>query len=149
MKSLKTSMILLATLLLNTAMIGQSTDRTLVKSFNLKGQETIVLDLKGNVEVKEWKGEIMRVQMNIAIANGSNSMLKSLITAGRYNLKSKVEDEGMTIFAPGMQRDIKIKGSALQEKITYTVFAPDDVTIKLTDDVSSNIKTDAQLSESL
>ena len=149
MKSLKKSMILLAALFLNTAIIGQSTDRTLVKSFNLKGQETIVLDLKGNVEVKEWKGEIMRVQMNIAIANGSNSMLKSLITAGRYNLKSKVEDEGLTIFAPGMKRDIKIKGSALQEKITYTVFAPDDVTIKLSDEVSSDIKTDAQLSESL
>lgn len=149
MKSLKTSMIILAALFLNTAIIGQSADRTLVKSFNLKGQQTIVLDLQGNVEVKEWKGDIMRVQMEIAIANGSDSMLKSLITAGRYNLKSKVGDDEMTIFAPGMKRDIKIKGSALQEKIIYTVFAPDDVIIKLSDDVSSDIKTDTKLSNSL
>jgi len=149
MKSLKTSMILLATLFFTSFTFAQSAEKTLVKSFNLKGQETIVLNLKGNVEVKEWKGEIMRVQMSISIANGSNSMLKSLITAGRYNLKSKVENEEMTIFAPGMERDIKIKGSALQEKIIYTVFAPDDITVKLTEDVSTDVKNSSQLSSSL
>ncbi|MEM9824226.1 MAG: hypothetical protein AAF985_24285 [Bacteroidota bacterium] len=149
MKYLKESMIILVALLLTSSTFGQSAEKTLVKSFNLKGQETIVLDLKGDVEVKEWKGEIMRVQMSIAINNGSNSMLKSLITAGRYNLKSKVENEEMRIFAPGMERDIKIKGSALQEKIVYTVFAPEDINIKMVDDVSSDVKNSAPLSSSL
>ena len=107
MKYLKTSMIIIAALCFSSFTFGQSAEKTLVKSFNLKGQEIILLDLKGKVEVKEWKGEIMRVQMNIAIANGSNSMLKSLITAGRYNLRSKVENDGMTIFAPGNGKKYK------------------------------------------
>lgn len=138
MNSLKAKLTILSLFFVTTLMFGQvNAEKTLVKSFNLKGNDVVLLDLKGDVEVKHWNNEIMRVQMTIGIGNGSSSMLKSLITAGRYNLSSKSSDEGLVVLSPGMVRDVKIKGSKLEEKISYIVFAPEDITVKLGGDAST------------
>lgn len=138
MNSLKPKLTILSLFLVTTLMFGQSiAEKTLVKSFNLKGSDVVLMDLKGDVEVKHWKNEVMRIQMTIEIENRSSSMLKSLITAGRYNLISKTEDGEFVIFSPGMDRNIKIRGTNLEEKISYIVYAPEDVMVKLGGDVST------------
>jgi len=60
MKIINLNLTLFLFLLVSTTMFGQSkTEKTLVKSFNLKGNNTVTLDLDGDIEVQEWKGEIM------------------------------------------------------------------------------------------
>jgi len=141
MKIINLNLTLFLFLLVSTTMFGQSkTEKTLVKSFNLKGNNTVTLDLDGDIEVQEWKGEIMRIQVTIGIENGSNAMLKSLVTAGRYNLQSKEENDGMTIFSPGMKRDVKVRGEKLKESISYIVYAPDNVSVRYGGEVSSDAK---------
>ena len=109
---------------------AQHAEKTLVKSFNLNGQTAIFLDLDGVVNVTTWNEPQMRIQMTIILQNGSETMLKSLVTAGRYNLNTKVENGAFSIVAPGLERQIKLgNGQLLGEQITYEVFAPKDVSI--------------------
>ena len=146
MKTLKTfSLILLATMVASTT-IAQNVERTLVKSFNLKGKQVVVMDVDGNVEVKEWNGDIMRIQMSIELTNGSNSMLKSLIQARRYTLVSELEGDALKINMPSMEKQVKIGGKELNEKISYTVFAPADVQVKLTNESSASALDDLKSS---
>ena len=136
-------------LLVSTISYSQSqVEKTLVKSFNLHGSDVVVLDLDGQVEVQEWKNEIMRVQMTINLSEGTSSMLKSLIQVGRYNLVSK-DGEEYTIYAPAMKKEIKVRGKVLKENIVYTVFAPENVTVKMAGEASTNARTPDTLPSSL
>lgn len=146
MKTLRLfSLILLATMVATSA-FTQNAERTLVKSFNLKGKQVVVMGVDGNVEVKEWNGDIMRIQMSIELTNGSNSMLKSLIQARRYTLVAAVDGEELKINMPSMEKKVKIRGRELTEKISYTVFAPSDVQVKLANESSASALDDLKSS---
>lgn len=118
---------------------AQAAEKTLVKSFNLKGMNVVTLDLPGEVEVKQWNNPIMRVQMTIEIEHVKEATLKSLIKAGRYNLQSKEGEEEYAVSAPNMNRTVKIGGQELKENISYVVFAPEDVMVKLADSTSASL----------
>lgn len=149
MKTLKIySIVLLATMVASTS-FAQQAERTLVKSFNLKGKQTVVMNVDGNVEVKEWNNDIMRIQMSIELTNGTNSMLKSLVQARRYNLVAVAKGEEMNINMPSMEKKVKISGKELTEKISYTVFAPAHVQVKLTNESSANHTDDTKKSSAL
>ncbi len=125
-------------LLLATVSHGQQAEKTLVKSFNLKGNQVVLLDLDGNVEVKEWNNELMRVQITVALQNGTEAMLKSLVQAGRYNLDSDDSTGEYKVLAPGLQRKVTVRGNELAENISYTIFAPSKVAVKLKNEASTN-----------
>ncbi|RMG85812.1 MAG: hypothetical protein D6714_05290 [Bacteroidetes bacterium] len=134
------SLMLLIPLLLSTAITtlhGQS-EKTLVKSFNLNGNQFVLLDLEGNVDVKTWKGDLMRIQITVALENGTEAMLKSLVQAGRYNLKGDDATGEFVVTAPGLQRKVTVRGKELVENISYTVFAPENVTVRLNDSASTS-----------
>lgn len=142
------STVLLATLVASTT-FAQQAEKVLVKSFNLKGKDVVVMNVDGNVEVKEWNNDIMRVQMSIELTNGTNSMLKSLIQAKRYNLISSVKGEEMMIAMPSLEKQVKVSGRELTERISYTVFAPADVQVKLANESAASKNTDAKKSSAL
>ena len=81
-------------------------------------------------KVISWNEPLMRIQMTITLQNGSATMLKSLVTAGRYNLNPKEENGIYSIIAPGLDRQIKLGNDQLHgEQISYEVYAPKDMTI--------------------
>ena len=124
------SFLLLPLLLAVVPSRAQHAEKTLVKSFNLNGQTAVLLDMDGEVNVTTWNEPQMRIQMTITLLNGSENMLKSLVTTGRYNLDSKETNGEFSIVAPGLERQIKLgSGQLLGEQISYKVFAPKDVTI--------------------
>ena len=110
---------------------GQNVEKTLVKSFNLKGADVVYMDVQGDIDVQQWSKNYMRIQMTVALENSNDRILKSLIEARRYGLKAKFDDHGMTVFTPGLKKDVHIKGVKLKEHITYTVFAPKHVTVTM------------------
>jgi hypothetical protein len=138
--------ILLAIMIANTA-VAQQAEKILIKSFNLKGNSVVLMDVDGNVEVKEYKGKIIRVQMAIELTNGTFSILCSLIKAKRYNLIGTVEDDQFVLSMPSLEKRVTVGGKELTEKISYTVFAPADVLVKLLDESSANQAADKNLSE--
>ncbi len=128
---------------------AQSGEKLLVKSFNLQGKETVTLDLGGDVDVQTWTNDIIRIQMNIMLPSGNNTMLKSLIKAGRYQLRSKIQNDEFLVFAPNLQREVKVQGDLLTEKISFTVFAPEDVIVKMAGEASTSRATAPNSSSSL
>ena len=126
----RTYFLLFPLLLASASLVAQQAEKTLVKSFNLNGQSAVLLDVAGNVTVTTWNEPQMRIQMTITLQNGSETMLKSLVTAGRYNLDSKEVNGAYSIVAPGLERQIKLgSGQLLGETVSYIVLAPKDVIV--------------------
>lgn len=115
------------------------TEKTLVKSFNLQGMDVVALDVKGDIDVQQWNNKTLRVQMTISVENIKEATLKSLVVAKRYNLISKMTDEEYLISVPGLQREVTIGGEPLKEAISYVVYVPDNVFVKLQDSSSTSI----------
>jgi hypothetical protein len=104
-------------------------EKTLVKSFNLNGKTMIKVDLPNVVEVKTWNDPIARIEMNIAVENIGEPMLKSLIVAGRYNISTTYDANQMLLSSPAMQRTVKVNGQEIKETVRYTLFVPSDVAV--------------------
>jgi hypothetical protein len=140
MKSLK-AFLTIFTLIFAIVITSAQSEKTLVKSFNLKEIQVVVLNLDGEVEVKEWKNPIMRVQLTVMIEKGSDSMLKSLVRTGRYNLYSKINDGDFEIFAPGTKKEIRVSGQKLEENISYIVYVPENVIVRMAGEASTDAET--------
>ena len=135
-RTLFTALILLFAFAFTTAQ--NNVEKTLIKSFNLEGNDFVEIDLNGQIEVKEWSNALMRIQVTVGIDQGSDAMLKSLVTAGRYNLKSTETTEGLAINAPGLERKIMLRGSELKENITYVVYKPENVNLRLKNEAETS-----------
>lgn len=108
----------------------QAVEKTLVKSFNLQGNDVVDLELKGDIEVVEWNSAVVRVEMLISLKNGNEMLLKSLIKAGRYNLISAETEDAFKITIPGLERDVTVKGKTLIDKVSYVISVPSGVNIR-------------------
>lgn len=122
--------LLLITLLTCCVTLSAQIEKTLVKSFDLDGSQLVRLDLPGKVEIKTWENETLRVQMTISLDTGTEAMLKSLVTAGRYNAKSDNQADGFRILMPGLVNELMVRGKTVTEQFTFIVFAPKKVTVQ-------------------
>jgi hypothetical protein len=141
MKRNITMKLLLPLLLLSSVALGQA-ERTFVKSFNLQGKQTIVLDIGENVQVTTWDSEIMRVQMTVSLPNSSDATLKALAEIGRYGLTSNANAETLDFSTPALRNTLKINGNAVKEAIAFTIFVPKNITVLR----SSEVKIASKLS---
>ena len=110
---------------------GQQVEKTLVKSFNLQGSQIVALQMTGPIEVRTWNNNFLRVQMQVSLKEGSEALLKSLVQAGRYNLLSEMENDACNVLAPKLGLEVKVGGKPLQDEVSYIVFAPENVTVKV------------------
>lgn len=129
---MKKSMLNLAVplLLVSLTLNGQNAEKTLVRAFNLQGNHNVLIDINGPLEVQTWNQDQMRVMMTISIPNASDMMLKNLVKVGRYNLTSAEDTNGLKVFAPGLEKQVKLRnGTELEENITMVVYAPHNVQV--------------------
>ena len=129
-------MLVLAFFAISQVLYAQTTtEKTLVKSFNLQGKHQLIIDLSnGPVHVVEWDNDIARIEMGIAMETNENT-LKSLIAVGRYNMVSTNDGETITISSPGLLRSMKMKGVEVKETISYQVSVPKGTSVKVKDAV--------------
>lgn len=124
-----TSIIIL--LALSFSMAAQSAEKTFSKSFNTESKGTIKLDLPGAIDLKIWDNPTIRIGITVSTPTGNDAMLGELARVGRYNLTSKGEGDVLTITAPNMQKQIRVKGEELRETLTFVVFVPKDLKIEM------------------
>lgn len=129
-------------LLLTNVSFGQNAEKILVKSFNLQGNKTVVLDLEGNTTVENWNENYLRIQMTIGIENGSDAMLKSLIKAGRYNLKGESAASGFEVQMPNIEKTVTVGGRALEEQYSFVIFAPQNVSVENINEASAALEVE-------
>lgn len=113
------------------ALPAQTVQKTLVRSFDKGAAQELVLDLGFPVTVQNWDAATVRVQMQIGLDNVHESMLTSLISGGRYNLKGEDRGEAFSISAPGLRKNVRIGESQLSERIAFSVFVPQGLTVKI------------------
>jgi hypothetical protein len=122
-------------LVLVSNMAFAQTEKTLVKTFNLQGSTAVVLDLDGEVVIREWGEKTMRVHMNIQLQNTNVHMLKHLMTKGRYNLNIDNSGSASVVTSPGRNQDVIInkQGDTLKENVSYIVFIPAKIRVETLD----------------
>lgn len=105
---------------------AQVQEKTFVKSFKTEGFEKLLLDVEGPVTVKTWDNHYCRVQMEVSLTTPQASLLKSLVTTGRYHLLGQKQAELLRIFAPGLDKQLKI-----EEVVSYTIYIPQHLQVEL------------------
>ncbi len=118
-------------LLITTLTYGQAAEKTLVKSFAVMPQQTVSVNIAAPIEVKNWDNTLLRVQITITLPNGNEALLKSLVSAGRYNVVAKEADGSLILTSPGLEREALIGNKAIEEVISIVIFAPREATVKL------------------
>jgi len=103
---------------------GQGAEKVLVKSFNLEGNNAIQLILPGTVDAKEWDNQYLRIEMRVKVAHITESLLRTLIESGRYNIYGKSEDGLYKVFIPGLGKQVKVGGKVIEESFTFNVLYP-------------------------
>lgn len=103
---------------------GQGAEKVLVKSFNLEGNNAIQLILPGPVDAKEWENNYLRVEMRVSVAHVNESLLRSVIESGRYNIYGKTEEGFYKVFIPGLNKQVKVGGKEIEESFVFTVRYP-------------------------
>jgi hypothetical protein len=96
----------------------------LVKSFNLEGNNAIQLILPGIVETKEWDNSYMRIEMRICVQHVNETLLRTLIESGRYNIYGKSEEGVYKVFIPGLSKQVKVGGKEIEETFSFIVSYP-------------------------
>ena len=132
---MKYTTLFLATLILlvSSNFLSAQIEKTLVKAFNIDGNNIVEMDVseKSNVVVHKWGEDQMRVIMTVSLENGSDMMLKSLVKVGRYNLDGSDESGLFRVFLPELMKEVKLRsGNKLIENIDFEVFVPSDVQVK-------------------
>ncbi|MCP3933137.1 MAG: hypothetical protein GY705_29055 [Bacteroidetes bacterium] len=107
----------------------------------MKGNQEVLLDFDGDVKVQAWNSDLLRVQMTIALDNGNDCLLKSLIKAGRYNLFSKLEGNEFKIFAPSLHKEVKVGNVVLTEHVSYFINVPSDILIRQAEEASTFVQS--------
>jgi hypothetical protein len=145
MKNLKSYILATLLLFVGSLTFAQQAEKTLVKTFNLHGNNVVKLDVNGPVEVRTWKNPTMRVQMTISLENGSNALLKSLVQSGRYNLRSTQGEEGLVVNAPAFKREVKLGETLIQENLSFVIYAPENTSVRWSNEASTDNTADDAL----
>lgn len=98
--------------------------QTTVKTFDPEGASVIKLDFKHKAaDDKKWENETVRLQLEIH-TNLSESVMKQLVKAGRYNLEGKREGDAFIITAPNLEKSVTVGGVTLDDQIHVHVERP-------------------------
>jgi hypothetical protein len=141
---MKTTTLLFALLFISTTATAQ-VQKSLIKSFNLSGANVVVLDLKGQVELKSADNAALRLQTDIELKNGNANLFQIFLTKKRYDVQANLKNSDFLLTAP--DRDlVRLSGVELQETVTYIVYIPEGVTAKIrkTDGLQTQITLQAQ-----
>jgi|GEM_PF-1631683 hypothetical protein len=131
--------------MLTSLMAQGGTEKVLVKSFQLEGLPEVVLHASGPVEVRRWQSDVMRVQMTVYVEQATETMVKSLVQAGRYNIRTEALEGRWSVTTPGLQREVLRNGQPLQERISYLVFLPDNTHLTVKSDSSASANANGAL----
>lgn len=110
---------------------AQTPEKTFTKAYNPNGKTRISFDLPGPIDLKVWGNATIRIEITVHLPSGNLSMLDQLASVGRYDLKAESTDESLDISAPNLQKLVRIKGETIREEVSYVVYVPKDLEVKL------------------
>jgi hypothetical protein len=93
----------------------------------------MVVDLDGEIMTNTWnKNDIVRIEIEIKANNVTRDVVKHLVRKGRFYLQMEYAEEGTVILSmPNLLQKVTINGRALTEDISYRLFVPKNVMVKI------------------
>jgi hypothetical protein len=122
----KSIIILAATFLLTCNLFAQNgKSRTMVTSLDYHAENTVLFDLNGKVDIKEWEKNYIRVVASITTNLQNEGTLDVIAGSDRYFVDTREDRfQRVTITNPYMDKIITINGKPLREQIQYEVYVP-------------------------
>jgi len=105
-------------------------EKTFTKAFNTDGKGTLKLELPGTIDLKVWDNPSIRIEISVSLPTGNGPMLNELANIGRYNLVANSEGDVLSIIAPNLQKQLKVKGQELKESLNFVVFVPKNLEVE-------------------
>ena len=130
MKSLLLSIILF----IITSPLYAQANLSLVKSINTGSTTSAYAMLPGEVEIKEWDENFIRVTTSITIHNIKESTSKYLVKAGRYSLAVTTDkfEQHFAFSLPNLKHQIVISGTPIEETYLFEICVPRGYKITVT-----------------
>ena len=100
-------------------------ERIIYENFRPKAKE-VNFDLPGEIEVKFWSREKIRILAVISCENCDSSALNSFVDSGRYDLK-QTQTDGISLFNMPKQflLPAKIGDKAIKENFKFEIHLPE------------------------
>ena len=102
--------------------------KTIHQTFDLGEAESVVLQLKGDVEIESWAGNAIMTETKIELYDATPAVLKYFVEElGRYDIEA--DDQGGRISLVSKDKDrrsIQYKGQQCYETTKTRVFVPED-----------------------
>jgi hypothetical protein len=103
--------------------IHSQSKTTLVKSMPTEAP-SVVFDIPGEIKTSSWDKDYIRITITIEVTNNNEDVLKKLVSLGRYDFKSTLENGNQIISIPKLIHKISMKGVDLVEKLSLEVMLP-------------------------
>jgi hypothetical protein len=105
-------------------------EKTIIKSFAAEGSH-ITVELPGQVEVKHWDKDIVRITLTVSTDNAGEEILKKLITFGRYEMSLSKLNGFCSISMPKIcANNVFIDGEHINEFFKFELQLPHGMEIK-------------------
>ena len=105
-------------------------ERIIYENFKPLSNE-IVIDLPGEIEIKYWNKEQIRVLTVIKSENFDKEMLSTLIDLGRYNIDYLISDKCSIITMPKIiDSPLFQNGDKIMENLKFEIRLPEGLLVK-------------------
>lgn len=102
----------------------ETSDQTLVKSFDAEASTNVVIDFKtSEINPQPWDGQAFRIEMIIK-ANMPIQVLQQLVKAGRYSLEGVKDGDSYIVSAPNLAKSVTVRDRTLEEEIIISIKTP-------------------------
>jgi hypothetical protein len=140
-------MLRIVTLLVFTLFLHAATQAQAVRRYHqqleLSDASAVRVDAQAaEVEMKEWAGSEILVEVFVTTKSGSTTILNHLQQEGRYDLIVTVES-GVAVVKNKMlkRQTIKVKGAEMDEQIWYVISVPENINVTNTSAAPSESKS--------
>jgi hypothetical protein len=117
-------------LFLSCIMVGQSQAvRRYHQSLSLSESATsLQIEAQGNVEVVNWSGSDILIEITVTTEAGSTAILNHLQKEGRYDLALNTDNtQAILVNKLTKRQPIKAKGADMDEHIKYHISIPEHI----------------------
>jgi hypothetical protein len=126
---MKTLFSLAIMILMSATMTFAQSEKTLIKTLT-SDAAIAAIELPGEITVKNWESDYIRITATVATGNYNEDFLKKLVAAGRYDIVSVSENGQMVINMPKTSRKVTLNNVTLIENFKFEISVPYGVEVK-------------------
>ncbi len=133
MKTLKFQILPIMLILSSTFFYAQKQSKLTLSNFqDIYNASALIMNLDGEIITKNWNKDYVLIQMEISANDVSLEVAKYLVSKERFCLKLlPLKDGSLVLYMPNFQLPVYINGQRLAEDISYQVFVPENITVKV------------------